>query len=122
MGLLIGLLWNHRGPAHPVRRNEERYTGNDEERMQWLVYTLEAACALADAGAADGKMTWLIDFVGYTRKHQPPIKVTLHTLSLLQNHYPERLGLAVCFQPPLLFDLAWKVGQAGSSGHLGAAG
>lgn len=29
-------------------RNEEKYTGDSEERIKWLVYTLEQASRLAD--------------------------------------------------------------------------
>lgn len=58
--------------------------------------------------APDGKMTWLLDYVGYTRSNQPPWKVSLSTLSIVQNHYPERLGRAVNFKPPLLFEIFWK--------------
>lgn len=58
--------------------------------------------------APDGKMTWLLDYVGYNRQNQPPWKVSLSTLSIVQNHYPERLGRAVNFKPPWLFELFWK--------------
>ena len=58
--------------------------------------------------APDGKMTWCIDYVGYNRKNQPPWKVSLQTLQIVQNHYPERLGRAVNFKPPFLFELFWK--------------
>lgn len=58
--------------------------------------------------APDGKMTWLLDYVGYSRSNQPPWKVSLSTLSIVQNHYPERLGRAVNFKPPLLFEIFWK--------------
>lgn len=54
--------------------------------------------------AADGKMTWLLDLEGYSRKNSPPIRMALQTLHILQNHFPERLGLAVCYQTPLVFE------------------
>ncbi|PSC75046.1 random slug 5-like [Micractinium conductrix] len=89
-------------------RLEAVYSGDSDERVKWLVYTLEQAARLADASAPDGKMTWLIDFVGYNSKNSPPLKVSLQVLHILQNHYPERLGCAVCYKPPLLFNVVWK--------------
>ena len=53
-------------------------------------------------------MAWLLDYVGYNRKNQPPFTVSMQTLHIVQNHYPERLGRAVNFQPPFLFDLFWR--------------
>eukprot|EP00887_Chlorella_sp_A99_P003143 scaffold9.g3143.t1 len=91
-------------------RNEGEYEDGDD-RIRWLVYQLEAASHIADAStspSADGKMAWLIDFVGYSRKNAPPLRVSMQTLHILQNHYPERLGRAVCWQPPYVFDLLWK--------------
>jgi polyribonucleotide 5'-hydroxyl-kinase len=64
--------------------------------------------SLCISAAPDGKMTWLLDYVGYNRSNQPPWKVSLSTLSIVQSHYPERLGRAVNFKPPWLFELFWK--------------
>ncbi|KAL4449426.1 hypothetical protein ABPG77_007070 [Micractinium sp. CCAP 211/92] len=89
-------------------RLEAAYSGDSDERVKWLVYTLEQASRVADASAADGKMTWLIDFVGYNRANSPPLKVSLQVLSILQNHFPERLGRAVSYKPPMLFNVLWK--------------
>lgn len=56
-----------------------------------------------------GKMTWLIDFEGYSYRNAPPVTLALKTLNILQGHYPERLGLSVCYHPPRLFQITWKV-------------
>lgn len=89
-------------------RLEAAYSGNSDERVKWLVYTLEQAARIADVSAADGKMTWLVDYVGYNSKNSPPIKVSLQVLSILQNHFPERLGCAVSYRPPTLFNILWR--------------
>ena len=34
--------------------------------------------------------------------------MSLSTLTIVQSHYPERLGRAVNFKPPLLFEIFWK--------------
>ena len=39
----------------------------------------------------------------------------MNACTFLQNHYPERLGMAVCYHAPTLFSLTWKV-----RGGLGA--
>ena len=36
-------------------------------------------------------------------------QVSMTCNHILQNHYPERLGLAVCYHAPMLFSLTWKV-------------
>ncbi|KAJ9509641.1 hypothetical protein QJQ45_011363 [Haematococcus lacustris] len=55
-----------------------------------------------------GKMCWLLDFQGYTLANAPPIRVSLTCNSILQNHYPERLGQAICYHAPTLFSMTWK--------------
>lgn len=59
--------------------------------------------------AGVGRMTWLIDFAGYSLSNAPPVRMSVQTTSILQNHYPERLGLAVCYHPPIIFQITWKV-------------
>ncbi len=58
-----------------------------------------------------GKFAWLLDFQGYTMANAPPLRVSLHCNSVLANHYPERLGLAVCYHAPVLFSYTYKVRQ-----------
>jgi polyribonucleotide 5'-hydroxyl-kinase len=54
-------------------------------------------------------MTWLIDFEGYSLRNAPAVRTSLGVLHTLQNHYPERLGGAVCYHAPGLFSMTWKV-------------
>jgi hypothetical protein len=39
----------------------------------------------------------------------PSQQVSLHCNNILMNHYPERLGLAICYHAPTLFSMTWRV-------------
>ena len=67
--------------------------------------------------AESGKMMWLVDFVGYSLRTAPPLSTTRMTVHILQNHYPERLGAALCYYPPLLFSCTWRVSALLSYTH-----
>jgi hypothetical protein len=55
------------------------------------------------------KLNWLVDFEGYSMMNAPPAKTSLETLHILQNHYPERLGAAICYHAPRIFSITWMV-------------
>jgi polyribonucleotide 5'-hydroxyl-kinase len=107
----VFILENSDNEGRPVvfmRPRNEVPGGDNDVKLKWVVYIMEHASRIADASSPDGKMAWLLDYVGYNRQNQPPWKVSLSTLSIVQNHYPERLGKAVNFKPPLLFEIFWK--------------
>ena len=98
----------------PGRENTREHAGN----IRFLVYTLERA-AWRDSPAEDPplgsyvdhaseKLVILIDFTGWTLATAPPMKTSRETLSILQDHYPERLAVAVCHNAPFIFALFWK--------------
>lgn len=60
------------------------------------------------------KMVWMIDFQGWTMG-STPLKVTRETVSVLQDCYPERLGLAILYNPPRLFESFYKVSSCTTS-------
>lgn len=49
------------------------------------------------------QMVWLIDFQGFNLSHIS-VKLTRETAHVLQDHYPERLGLAILYNPPKFFE------------------
>lgn len=57
-------------------------------------------------------MMWLVDFVGYSFLTAPPARTAVQTVHILQNHYPERLGVCICYLPPRVFSYTWKVRSA----------
>ena len=64
-------------------------------------------------------MCWILDFGGYSLKNAPPLKVSIHCNHVLQNHFPERLGLAICYHAPTLFSMTWKVRVGTGVGRCG---
>lgn len=98
---------DRRGAPVVLMRPRNENTKDEAAQLRFLVYCLEHASRLADARRV-GKMTWLIDFVGYSMRNAPSVRASLDVLHVLQNHYPERLGCAVCFCAPSLFSLTWR--------------
>ncbi|CAA6659470.1 unnamed protein product [Spirodela intermedia] len=62
--------------------------------IRYLVYCMENA--ILNLRPGQSQMVWLIDYDG---------KETAH---ILQDHYPERLGVAVLYNPPKFFEPFWK--------------
>jgi hypothetical protein len=89
----------------PKMENTRSYEGN----IVHLVYVLERISKLCRPAAS--KLFLFIDFKGYSMMNAPPMKTSIETLHILQNHYPERLGLAVLLDAPWLFSGAFKAMQ-----------
>jgi hypothetical protein len=84
----------------PKFENTYDHDGN----IKHLVYNLERAISCGEAnGYEDGKICLVIDFDGYSLMNAPPMKTSVETLSILQNHYPERLAKAYLVRPPWIF-------------------
>lgn len=55
------------------------------------------------------QITWLVDFDQWTPAKAVPLKVALEIKEVLQNGYPERLGTALFWNPPRLFESSYKM-------------
>ncbi|XP_052190905.1 uncharacterized protein LOC127800368 [Diospyros lotus] len=75
-------------------------------QIRYLVYCMENA--IMNLPQNQEQMVWLIDFHGFNLSNIS-IKVTRETANVLQDHYPERLGLAVLYNPPKFFEPFWTV-------------
>ncbi|GJP49827.1 hypothetical protein CLOM_g8992 [Closterium sp. NIES-68] len=87
----------------PGKQNTEDHEGN----IRHMVYCMENAVASLPEGME--QMVWIIDYKAFTLRKSPPMKTSREVLHILQNHYPERLGAAILFDPPYLFQGLWKV-------------
>ena len=84
----------------------EQNTTSATGQIKYLVYSLEKA--IMNLTEDQEKMVWLTDFQSWTLG-STPLKVTRETVNVLQDCYPERLGLAILYNPPRIFESFWKV-------------
>ncbi|KAI5064104.1 hypothetical protein GOP47_0020774 [Adiantum capillus-veneris] len=82
-------------------------TSSCEGQLKHLVYLMENA--LLNLPPDQEQMVWLIDFTGWSFSTAVPVKTTREVVYILQNHYPERLGNAILYNPPRVFGAFWKV-------------
>jgi hypothetical protein len=86
-------------------------TKDHDAQIKHLIYNMEKAVACMkerktdddSAIAHDGKLVLVIDYNGYSLSNSPPMKTSREVLSILQDHYPERLFRAYCIRPPYIF-------------------
>ncbi|KAJ0240779.1 hypothetical protein HA466_0223580 [Hirschfeldia incana] len=81
-------------------------TTSAEGNIRHLVYLLENAIINLPKGQE--QMSWLIDFTGWSLANNAPMKTTRDIIYILQNHYPERLGMSFLYNPPRLFQAGYK--------------
>lgn len=89
-----------------VMRPGFQNTNSTKGQIKYLVYCIENA--LMNLNPDQEEMVWLIDFQGWTMS-SISMKVTRETANILQDHYPERLGLAILYNPPKIFESFWTM-------------
>ncbi|EOA38331.1 hypothetical protein CARUB_v10009832mg [Capsella rubella] len=86
----------------PSSQNTKSYKG----QIRFLVYCMENA--ILNLSDSQEQMVWLIDFHGFNMSHIS-VKVSRETAHVLQEHYPERLGAAILYNPPKIFEPFYKM-------------
>ncbi|MCI19174.1 phosphoglyceride transfer family protein [Trifolium medium] len=90
-----------------IMRPGMQNTASEENNIKHLVYLLENAVLNLSEGQE--QMSWLIDFSGFSFSTKLSIKTARDIIHILQNHYPERLGIAFLYNPPRIFQAFFKV-------------
>ncbi|KAL3840308.1 hypothetical protein ACJIZ3_024899 [Penstemon smallii] len=98
---------DRQGRSVLILRPGMQNTTSLDNNIKHLVYLIENAILNLPEGQE--QMAWLIDFTGWSLSTNVPIKSARDTISILQNHYPERLAIAFLYNPPRLFEAFWKV-------------
>lgn len=79
---------------------------SNKGQIKHLVYCMENA--ILNLPPDQDQLVWLIDFQGFSLSNIS-VKLTKETAHVLQEHYPERLGLAILYNPPKFFEPFWMV-------------
>lgn len=81
-------------------------TNSTSGQIRYLVYCMENA--ILSLNSDQEQMVWLIDFQGW-KPSSISMKVTRETAHILQDFYPERLGLGILYNPPKVFESFWTM-------------
>lgn len=98
---------DHEGRTVLILRPGKQNTSSHDNQLRHLVYLMENAVLNTPEG--QDQMVWLIDFTGWSLSKAVPVKTAKETISILQNHYPERLYAAFLYNPPRIFEAFWKI-------------
>ncbi|XP_002984166.2 phosphatidylinositol transfer protein PDR16 [Selaginella moellendorffii] len=91
-----------------VMRPGAQNTSAPAGQIKQLVYFMENVIVNLPPNGQD-QMVWLIDFNGWSIFKSPSVKTAKDIAYILQNFYPEWLGLAVLYNPPYIFETFWVV-------------
>ncbi|KAL2643758.1 hypothetical protein R1flu_011345 [Riccia fluitans] len=90
-----------------VMRPANQNTNDHHAQIKHLVYTIENAIMSLPPG--QDQMVWLIDFKGWSARKATPVATAREAAYILQTMYPERLSLAILYDPPKLFETFWAL-------------
>lgn len=80
----------------PNRQNSKSTQG----QIKYFVYAMENA--ILNLPPHQEQVVWLVDFQGF-KLSDISFKVARETAHILQEHYPKRLGLAILYNAPMIF-------------------
>ena len=103
--------YDNEGRATLYMRPHLENTKGELNQMRHLVYNLERVIACTHRNSGYEKINLMIDFDGYRLRDAPPLSTSKHTLTILQNHYPERMFKAYVCNPPFAFRAFWIIIQ-----------
>ncbi|GAB2271155.1 hypothetical protein Dimus_006001 [Dionaea muscipula] len=89
-----------------VMRPSRQNTNSTKSQIKYFVYCMENA--VLNLPPDQEQMVWLVDFCNFNLTNIS-VMVTKETAHVLQEHYPERLSVAILFNPPKFFEQFWNV-------------
>jgi len=96
-------------PVCVLRVHTELDPHTFEQKLFFMVYCMERAIRLMDERKHVEKMVWLVSCQGYNLKYNGDVGFARALSQVLQDHYPERLGLLLICDAPFIFRAMWKL-------------
>ena len=119
--MFIGAARDNGNPSSPVlvmRKSSEPFDKDTaEEYRQGFFFTLDCTAKIADRELGienpllqqTGQWVLVMDMAGYSSKNSPPFSVSMETMRIFQNHFPERAKRIIVLDAPAVFNALWKV-------------
>ncbi|KAH7277023.1 hypothetical protein KP509_39G030400 [Ceratopteris richardii] len=82
-------------------------SNSSEGQIKQLVYAMENALLYLPEN--QDQFVWIIDYDGWSLSKATPLKTSKEVANILQNHYPERLAVAILLNAPKAFEYVWKL-------------
>ncbi|KAL6067727.1 Doublecortin domain-containing protein 2-like [Balamuthia mandrillaris] len=96
-------------PALYVKVNTDHDPHSTEQKFKFMIHAQENAIRHMDEENGVEKMIWLVACKGYSYKHNGEVGFARELISILANHYPERLGVLFLYDAPFVFRAFWKL-------------
>ncbi|KAK0555754.1 hypothetical protein OC846_000400 [Tilletia horrida] len=87
----------------PRHENTKTY----DRQMRYMIWSFERCIQLMPKGVT--QLNWVMSLEGQNQANNPPLSYSRIALSLVQQHYPERLSRAICNRGPWFFSLFFKL-------------
>nr|GEW61226.1 hypothetical protein [Tanacetum cinerariifolium] len=104
-----GNFYDRHGRTILIMKPGLQNTTSLDSQIKQLVYMMENAILNLPQGQEE--IVWLVDFTGLSFRINVPVKTARDSVNILQNHYPQRLGAAILYNPPRIFEAFWKIVQ-----------
>jgi len=96
-------------PIVVLRVHTERDPHDNDQKLRFMIYSMERAIRIMNRPVGVEKMVWIVSAANYNFKYNGEVGFARVLLNVLQDQYPERLGMLIVVDPPFLFQAFWKM-------------
>lgn len=87
--------------------DSQNHAHSYEDQVRYFIYVMERAMYAADMEGV-GTICWLGDYTGWTLRNNPPFKMSMELLAIVQRHYPCLIGNNLILNHPTYFQVLYS--------------